>query len=144
MDNQKTPPISRRSVLRATVAGTTVPFVVSTVSGSSNDDPVVMRRQGSWDEPLDVGKMMDIKREAIREHKRRGGAVEYEEFINAVPRFPNDANLVDYVVGVRKDGLPIQHVGIAGGESSVPSIRRDADEHAQRIRQRARQRGDNR
>lgn len=135
-------PISRRSVLRATVAGASVPFVVNTVSATSNEEPIVIRRQGSWNNPLDVEKMMDVKRKAIREHKKMGGTVEHEEFINAVPQFPNDAKLTDYVVGVRKDGVPIQHVGIAGGEASVPSIRRDADENAQRIRQKARTRGE--
>lgn len=134
--------VSRRSVLRATVAGASVPFVVNTVSASSNDEPVVVRRQGSWNNPLGVEKMMEVKRKAIQQHKKMGGTVEYEKFVNAVPRFPDDAKLTDYVVGVRKDGVPIQHVGIAGGESSVAGVRRDADEHAQRIRQRARRRGD--
>jgi len=141
MSSMKHPGMSRRKTLQVTVGSLTVPFVASVVSAGSEEEPVVMRRQGSWDKPLSVAEMMNLKRRALRKHKQRGGDVEGDSFVNAVPGFPDHAALVDYTVGIRQDGVPIQHVGIAGDEGSVKSVQKDADKEAMRIREDARSRG---
>lgn len=135
-DNDK-PSTTRRNVLRASVGGAAVPLSIGTVAGQQKELPVVTHHRGTWKVPLDVDQMMQVKRAAVKEHVARGGRAP-GEYVNAVPDFPDHAKLVDYVVGVKPDGTPTQHVGIVGHPDSVASVHEDATEKRADVRKKAR------
>lgn len=133
----RTPKSSRRSVLKASVGGAAVPFALTTGVAKPDGLPVVEQYRGSWTDPLDVDRMMQAKRRAIDRHVELGGAAP-DYFVNAVPGFPDDAKLVDYVVGVQPNGVPTQHVGVAGDPRDVPALHREADAKLREVRAKAR------
>ena len=127
----------RRKVLKASVGGAAVPFAFNNALARQDSLPVVEQRRGTWANPLDVDEMMELKQQAIDRHVERGGqAPDY--FINAVPGFPDRAKLVDYVVGIRPNGVPTQHVGVADNPESVRPTHREADAKLREVRAKAR------
>jgi hypothetical protein len=128
--------VNRRAVLTG-IGGASVPLTFGTVTARQENLPVVIHRRGSWDRPLNVEQMMTVKRSAIKQHVQRGGNAP-GEFLDAVPGYPDHAKLVDYVVGVKPDGQPVQHVGVAGSRESVGAVHRDADEKVLEVQRKAR------
>lgn len=128
----------RRTVLKATVGGAAVPFGVTTTAlGSGGSLPVVERRQGTLDDPLDVTEMMQLKFDALGRHEAAGGRSP-DQVLNAIPEWGGGQKLVDYTVGIQPNGQPTQHVEVVSDESSVSEAHRQADEKAQAVRERAR------
>lgn len=133
---EQLPKISRRKVLKASVGGVALPFA-STTSLAAKGEPVVVRQKGTWNNPLDVEQMMAVKRQAIDRHVAAGGKPP-AQLIDAVPGFPDHAKLVDYIVGVKPNGVPTQHVEVVGGPASVASAHQRADAMLHEVRQKAR------
>lgn len=125
---------TRRKVLQASVGGVALPFASYTVSGQQENLPVVIRHRGTWENPLSVDRMMEVKRQAVDRHVELGGT-EPDYFYNAVPGFPNHAKLIDYIVGIQSNGVPTQHIEIVGNSDSVPSARENADKREIELRQ---------
>lgn len=114
-----------------------VPFVSNTAFSKQDSLPVVRQFRGSWKNPLDVNEMMKEKRKAVDRHVDLGGK-KPDFFVDAVPNFSEYAKLVDYIVGVRPNGMPTQHVGIAGNFKSVQHVHSEADEMLSEVRKKAR------
>lgn len=131
------PKSSRRNVLKASVGGAAVPFALTAGAAGREALPVVEQYRGTWENPLDVDRMMQVKRRAVDRHVELGGTPP-DYYVDARPGFPDDAKLVDYVVGVQPNGVPTQHVGVAGGPGDVPGLHREADAKVREVRAKAR------
>lgn len=112
------PRTTRRKVLQASASGVALPFASYTVSGQQEGLPIVVRHRGTWENPLSVESMMNVKRQALDRHVELAGT-KPDYFYNAVPGFSDHAKLIDYTVGIQPNGVPTQHVEIVGNSESV-------------------------
>lgn len=136
---------SRRSVLRATAASLSAPMLAQVTAAkgeggiqiSGDNEPVVVRKVGTWKNPISKAEVRQIKKNAIKKHIDRGG-VENDQYVLGTPSSKKKAKIVDYTVGIQENGHPTQHVTFAGSERAMGAARHDGNEHAEKVRAKAR------